>query len=184
MKATGIIFLVLLIIAVVFAVAVFGFGLFIRSDMNVVFVECIATDPVSQQDYFSALKDQLETDTFVGTRFMNIPLSAPDQYIFYSYVINLENNTQFTASAVGITVSEVVQTNSAYRKNHDILQIGDTNEYIVPPHSSVPVTVTILASRDVLNEDIPSYRKAVVTWYYEGVSSPPGSFSQKEIKMQ
>ena len=183
MKTTGIILLVLLGVAVLAVVLVFFFGVFNTGDMRVVFEKCIVTDPVTQQDYFNQLKEQLENNTFTGLRIKDEPLGSPDQYVFYSYVIRLENNTHLDASALGITVSEVVKNNSSYEHYHDILQICDGAEYVVPAHHSLSVTVTVLSSREVLKELDPDYRKAVVTWYYEGVDSPPDDSRRKEISL-
>ncbi len=174
MKAAGIILLVLLIAALT------GVGMILaRSDMNVVYVNCVATDPVTQQEYFSMLKEQLENGTFTGTRFSDEMLSSPDQYVFYTWTVRLENNTSLTANAAEMMISQPQDY------HYDILQIGDMTEYCIPPHSSRTVSATVLASRDVLYEQKPEFRIATVTWYYEGVDAPTDTdrdgCSRKEI---
>ena len=88
MKAAGIVLLVLLVAALA------GVGIIlVRSDMNVVYVDCVATDPVMQQEYFNALSEQLKNGTFTGTRFSGEALSDPDQYRLFRWTVRIENNT-------------------------------------------------------------------------------------------
>ena len=64
MKPLAII-LVLLVLA-----AIIGVGwVYFTGNMEISFSEVIATDPLTQPDYFNALNLSLESGTFTGTRY-------------------------------------------------------------------------------------------------------------------
>ena len=73
MKPLAII-LVLLVLA-----ALVGVGyLYFTGNVEVTFSEVIATDPLTQSEYFNTLKSSLEKGTFVGTRYDSAPLGEAD----------------------------------------------------------------------------------------------------------
>ena len=71
MKAAAIILMVL----VLAAVGALGF-LYLKAELTVRSVSCIATDTVTQPEYFDQLKEQLASSTFVGTRFSSAGCSG------------------------------------------------------------------------------------------------------------
>ena len=61
-------FALILIVLVLAAVCAVGY-LYLTARLNVQFVSCIATDAISQADYFNELKAKLASSSFAGTRF-------------------------------------------------------------------------------------------------------------------
>ena len=145
------IFLVLLVIA-----AMAGVGwLWYSSNMTAVCTDCVATDPVTQADAFSQIKTSLENETFVGTKYSSAPLTGPEDYLFYTWTLHLENNTFLTADTIEIQVTPM---------SGDVLLIGDTAEHTLFRKASADLSATILTARSM-----HSVREAVVTWYVWGL---------------
>ena len=150
MKPLAII-LVLLVIA-----ALVGVGyLYFTGNVEVTFSEVIATDPLTQSEYFNTLKSSLEKGTFVGTRYDSAPLGEADGYLFYTWTVHLENKSLLPADTVEIQVTPMTG---------DVLVIGDTAEHKLPAQDSADLSATILTSRSM-----HSVREATVTWYVWGL---------------
>ncbi len=150
MKALAI-FLVILVIA-----ALAGVGwLYFTGNLEITFAECVATDPLTQADYFKSMKTSLENGTFVGTRFDASALPSPEGTLFYTWTVHLENKSLLPADTVEIQVTPMTG---------DILAVGDTAEHHVPAQSSADLSVTLLTSRSM-----HSVREATVTWYVWGL---------------
>ena len=100
MKPLAII-LVLLVLA-----ALVGVGyLYFTGNVEVTFSDVIATDPLTQSEYFNTLKSSLEKGTFVGTRYDSAPLGEADGYLFYTWTVHLENKSLLPADTVEIQVT-------------------------------------------------------------------------------
>ena len=61
-------FAIIMIVLVLAAVCAVGY-LYLTARIDVRFVSCIATDAVSQLDYYNEMRDKLASSAFVGTRF-------------------------------------------------------------------------------------------------------------------
>ncbi len=150
MKPLGIILIVLCIAA--FAGVIYVYAV---SSLSVSYMDCIATDPVTQLDFFNAMKAQLLDGTFVGTRFSDAEIASPDQLLYYTWTVRLNNATFLTADAAEIQIVPM---------SGDILQIGDPSEHTVPSGRSLELSATVLTSRSM-----HSIREAIVTWYFWGL---------------
>lgn len=145
------IFLVILVIA---ALAGVGY-LYFTSNVVVSFVSVTATDPASQLDTFSQIKSAVENETFVGTRYSSAPLTGPEDYLFYTWTVHLENNSFLPADTLEIQVTPMAG---------DALLIGDTAAHNLSPRDQTDVSATILTARDK-----HSVREAIVSWYVWGL---------------
>ena len=150
MKPLAII-LVLLVIA-----ALVGVGyLYFTSNLEVTFSGCIATDPLTQADYFTALKKSLDAGTFAGTLFSSSPLPEPDGCLFYTWTVHLENTSFLPVDTIEIQVTPMTG---------DILAVGEPAEHRLDAHSASDLSVTVLTARSM-----HSVREATVTWYVWGL---------------
>ena len=145
------IFLVLLVLAAIVGVGWF----FFNSNLTVTCSDCVATDPLTQEDYFNELKAGLEAETFVGTRYSKAPLSGPEEYLFYTWTVHLENKTALPVNVIEIQVTPMTG---------DILIVGDPYEHALNAHDETDLSVTMLTARDK-----HSVREAIVTWYVWGL---------------
>ena len=105
MKFFGI-FLIVLVLA-----AVCGIGyLYLNAHLDVQFVSCIATDAVSQLDYFDSLKSSLSSSSFTGTRFTSAEPESADKYQFLTYTVRLDNHIPLAVFDNSIkTFAEIVK---------------------------------------------------------------------------
>ena len=100
MKATAII----LIVLVLAAICAVGY-LYLNANLDVRFVSCIATDGVSQAEYFETLKKKVDNSAFIGTRYSSEPLGTADQYQFLTYTIHLNNHASLKAEVIEIHIT-------------------------------------------------------------------------------
>jgi len=145
------IFLVLLVIA-----ALVGVGwLWYSSNLTAVCTGVVATDPVTQEAAFKELKSSVESGSFVGTLCSKAPLTEPEDYIFYTWTVHLDNKTFLPANVIEVQITPM---------GGDILIIGDPVEHTLEARSETDISVTMLTSRDK-----HSVREAIVTWYVWGL---------------
>ena len=145
------IFLVLLVIA-----ALAGVGwLWYSSNMTAVCTDCVATDPVTQEAAFRDLKSSVESGSFMGTLFSKAPLTNPEDYLFYTWTVHMDNKTFLPATVMEVQITPM---------SGDILVIGDPAEHTLDARSETDLTVTMLTSREK-----HSVREAIVTWYVWGL---------------
>lgn len=156
-KVTGI----LLILLVVLAAGGIG-ALYFTSDLEAVFVSCVATDPLNAQPQFDTLKKQLENGTYAGTRFSEETIGNADEYVFYTWTAEIRNSTALKADIIELQViptdGDIVQLNG------DMTRLGDQQLYQADPHGTCTISVTVLAKRDTRN-----INKGKVTWYMWGL---------------
>ena len=150
MKAAAII----LIILVLAAVGAVGY-LYLNADLNVQFVSCIATDGISQTEYFDTLKASLASGTFVGTRFSQDEPGTADQYQFLTYTVRLTNKTFLTADVIELRITPM---------EGDVVQLGDNMEHRLASGRDLDLSVTIMTARGM-----HSIREATVTYYFWGI---------------
>jgi hypothetical protein len=145
------IFLVVLCLA-----AIAGLGwLYLNSNLTVSFAQVIATDPVTQPEAFSTVKNGIASDTFTGTSFTGGEMGSPEDYLFYTWTVHLENNSFLPARVIEMRITPM---------SGDVLVLGDMTEHSLSPHSSGDLSVTALTARSM-----HSVREAVVTWYVWGL---------------
>ena len=150
MKALGIILIVLVL------VAMGGLGyLYMNARITVEFVECVATDAVDQAVYFEQLKEQVEKDTFIGTRFSRSPLTTPEDCLFYTYTVSIDNRSFLRAEMVEFQVTPM---------GSDLLQIGDTTTCNAETGRTTELSATILTTKDMHN-----VREGTITYYLWGL---------------
>ncbi len=150
MKPFAIILLVLVLLAVV------GVGyLYFTARLDISFEACIATDGITQVDYFNTLKSKVESSTFVGTRFTSGDLDTADHYQFLTYTIRLDNHSFLKADLIEIRITPM---------QGDVLQIGEHSEHGLPSGRQMDLSATILTAREM-----HSVREATVSWYFWGI---------------
>ncbi len=147
-------FAIILIILVLAAVVGIGW-LYFSANLTVTFDTCIATDGVTQVDYFDQLKKQVSAGTFIGTRYGSKDLLTADQYKFLTYTVVLDNHAFLKAETAEIRITPM---------QDDILMIGDQEEHAVPAGKKGTLSATILTDRSA-----HSVREATVTWYFWGI---------------
>ena len=145
------VFLVILVIAALIGV---GF-LWFSSSLTVTFSSVVATDPVSQANAFGEIRTAVENGTFVGTRYSSAPLTGPEDYLFYTWTLHLENTSFLPADTIEIQVTPMAG---------DVLLVGDTVNHKLLKKDSMDLSATILTARNM-----HSVREAVVTWYVWGL---------------
>ena len=150
MKAFAVILIILVLAGVV------GIGwLYFNANLTVTFNSCIATDGVTQADFFDQTKKQVSAGTFIGTLYDSQDLSTADQYQFLTYTVDLSNHAFLKAETAEIRITPMTG---------DVLMLGDPQEHSVPAGKKESLSATILTARD--NHSI---REATVTWYFWGI---------------
>ena len=150
MKAAAII----LIVLVLAAVGAMGY-LYLKAELTVRFDSCIATDAMSQTEYFSLLKEQADSSSFVGTRFTGGSLEAADAYQFLTYTVRVSNRAFLKADLIEIRITPM---------EGDVLQLGDTEPHSLDSGRDADLSATILTARGM-----HSVREATVTYYFWGI---------------
>ena len=148
------IFAVILIVLVLAAVCAVGY-LYLNANLDVRFVSCIATDAVSQLDYFNGLKSSLAASTFVGTRFSADEPDTADHYQFLTYTVRLNNHTFLNADVIEIRVTPM---------QGDVLQVGDKSQHSLSSGRFMDLSTMILTTREM-----HSVREATVSYYFWGI---------------
>lgn len=150
MKPLAIILVILVLAALV------GVGyLYFTSNLTVSFSSVVATDPVNQTEAFSQIRTAVENETFIGTRFSSEQLGDPEDYLFYTWTVHLENKSFLPADTVEIQITPMTG---------DVLLLGDTEEHSLGSRRTADLTATVLTSRGM-----HSVREATVTWYVWGL---------------
>jgi len=147
-------FAIILILLVLAAVVGIGW-LYFSANLTVTYDSCIATDGVTQADYFDQLKKQVNSGSFIGTVYGDKNLLTADQYQFLTYTVTLDNHAFLKAETAEIRITPM---------QGDILMIGDQTEHSVPSGKKGILSATILTARDM-----HSVREATVTWYFWGI---------------
>ena len=150
MKPLAIILVILVLAALV------GVGyLYFTSNLTVSFSSVVATDPVNQTEAFSQIRTAVEKEPFTGTRFSSEQLGGPEDYLFYTWTVHLENKSFLPADTVEIQITPMTG---------DVLLLGDTEEHSLDSRKTADLTATVLTSRGM-----HSVREATVTWYVWGL---------------
>ena len=150
MKPLGIILIILVLVAVVAV----GF-LYLNAKLDIRFDTCIATDGMTQVDYFNTLRSKVASSTFVGTRFTNDDLDQADHYQFLTYTIKLDNHSFLKAEVIEIRITPM---------QGDVLQIGEETAHDLPSGQQMDLSATILTDRAM-----HSVREATVSYYFWGI---------------
>ena len=150
MKPLGIILIILVLVAVVAV----GY-LYLNTKLDIRFDTCIATDGMTQADYFNTLRSKVAASTFVGTRFTNDDLDTADHYQFLTYTIKLDNHSFLKAEVIEIRITPM---------QGDVLQIGEETAHDLASGQQMDLSATILTERGM-----HSVREATVTYYFWGI---------------
>lgn len=147
-------FAIILIVLVLAAVVAVGY-LYFTARLDIRFETCIATDGITQLDFFDTLKSKVASSAFVGTRFMNGDLGAADQYQFLTYTVRMDNHSFLKAELIEIRITPM---------QGDVLQIGEESEHDLPSGQHLDLSATILTARGM-----HSVREATVSYYFWGI---------------
>ena len=150
MKPLGIILIILVLVAVVAV----GY-LYLNAKLDITFRECIATDGITQIDFFDNLKSKVSASTFVGTHYTNDDLTTADQYQFLTYTLHFNNHSFLKAEVIEIRITPM---------QGDVIQIGEEHVHDLPAGQQMDLTATIMTARNM-----HAVREATVTWYFWGL---------------
>ena len=150
MKPLGIILIILVLVAVVAV----GY-LYLNAKLDITFRECIATDGITQIDFFDNLKSKVSASTFVGTHYTNDDLTTADQYQFLTYTLRFNNHSFLKAEVIEIRITPM---------QGDVIQIGEEYVHDLPAGQQMDLTATIMTARNM-----HAVREATVTWYFWGL---------------
>ena len=148
------VFAIFLIVLVLAAVCGIGY-LYLTAKLDVRFVSCVATDAVSQLDYFENLNDKLKSSTFTGTRFSSGDLETADHYQFLTYTVRLDNHSFLNAEVIEFRITPM---------QGDMLQVGDEVQHSLPSGQKADLAAMILTTREM-----HSVREATVSYYFWGI---------------
>ena len=147
-------FAIILIILVLAAVVGIGW-LYFNANLAVAYDSCIATDGITQVEYFDQLKKQVTTGSFIGTLYGSNELLTADQYQFLTYTVTLDNHAFLVAESAEIRITPM---------QGDVLMISSQSENSIPAGKKGSLSATILTARNM-----HSIREAIVTWYFWGI---------------
>ena len=147
-------FAIILIVLVLAGVAALG-SLYLNANIDVRFREAIATDGITQLEFFETLKSKVSSSAFVGTRFSAEELSSADKYQFLTYTVTLDNHSFLQADVIEIRITPM---------QGDVLQIGEEAEHSLPSGRQMDLSATILTDRAM-----HSVREATVSYYCWGI---------------
>lgn len=150
MKPLGIILIVLVLVAI----AAVGY-LYLNAKLDISFKECIATDGITQIEFFDNLKANVDASAFIGTRYTNEELTTADQYQFLTYTLHFNNHSLLKAEVIEIRITPM---------QGDVLQIGEVTAYDLPSGKQMDLSATILTDRAM-----HSVREATVSYYFWGI---------------
>lgn len=150
MKAAAILMLVVCLAALC------GVGyLYMSASITVSPVETIASDAVSQSEYYQTLREQLENGSFTGTLFSQDRPDNPERDVFYTYTVQISNHSFLPAEVVELQIMPVTG---------DILQIGDPSEHTLISGHTISLSATLLTEKQLHN-----IRELTVTYYVWGI---------------
>ena len=176
MKVIGII----LIILCIAALGAIGY-MYFHASVDFTYVACIATDPADVPDYFEQIRHQVEQDSFPGVRFSKEMLLNPQDYVFYTWIVRVDNDTYLQAKAVELQLTPITG---------DVLMIPDEDQkqVLVNPGDQYQDVLAYLdkAQKDIIKsgdhetravtfltkKNTRSIREASVDWYLGGLHFP------------
>ena len=150
MKAAGIILIIICIAALAGVVYYYA-----SSSLTVSYVDCIATDPMTQPELMELLKDQLEDGTFTGMKLTSEPSFSPAESLLYTWTVRISNRTRIPAKAAEIRIIPL---------SGDIIQLPVPEETVIRPGEDAEIAVTVLTGSNMHH-----VREAIVSWYLWGM---------------
>lgn len=158
MKAAGIILIILCIAALAGMVYYYA-----SSSLTVTYVDCVATDPMSQPALMESLKTQMEEDTFTGLKLASDTMFSPAESLLYTWTVCISNRTRIPAKAAEIRIIPL---------SGDIIQMSGTvetmldpgTETVIEPGQDKLIRITVLTGAGMHH-----VREAIVSWYLWGM---------------
>ena len=150
MKAVGIFLIVLCIVALGGVVYYYA-----SSSLTVTYVDCVATDPMSQPELMEMLKTQLSEGTFTGLRLSADTEFSPAESLLYTWTVRIANRTRIPAKAAEIRIIPL---------SGDVIQLPWQSEMIIQPGKDGMIEVTVLTGAGMHH-----VREAIVSWYFWGM---------------
>lgn len=142
---------VLILIATLVGVS----SLYLTDKVVVEATGAIAMEASANETLFDELAEQVRLNAVVGTSYVrDTTLGDASQYQFITYTVRLRNDTSVDAELCELQITPM---------NGDILQLGATDNVIVPAGQTVDVTATILTA-----VNMHPIREIIVSYYMWG----------------
>lgn len=145
---------VLLMVLCLAAVGLTGY-VYLTANVIITGIDCVAADAADQTELFQELKREIGAEAFTGTPFETRDLGEAGDYQFYTYRVQLRNDTFVRAEVAQIQISPM---------NGDVLQTPETGPREIPPRGTGEIQGTILTGKDMHN-----VREILVTYYLWGL---------------
>lgn len=145
---------IFLIVLCIVALAGVGF-LCLSSDVEVIGVGCLATDPLDVPDYYQIMISQDQSGSLLATRFTDAPLPDAVHSKFLTYTVRLKNNGFLKVEAVEVQITPM---------SGDLIQLGDTVKHDLNARSTGDIEAIILTEKESHN-----IRELTVTYYIWGI---------------
>jgi len=150
MKYIAILTVILLIASLI------GVGyLYLTANVTVEAIGVVAVEASTQPEVFQQLRQQMESQSVIGTAFTSQPLGDASGYQFYTYTVRLKNNCFVKADMVEVQVTPMTG---------DVLQLADESARALPARTTGDLSATILT--DV---NMHSVRELNISHYMWGV---------------
>lgn len=147
---------VAILTVLVLIASLIGVGyLYLTANVTVEAIGVVAVEASTQPELFEQLRQQVESQSVVGTAYTNQPLGDASGYQFYTYTIRLKNNCFVTADMVEVQVTPMAG---------DVLQLADDTARALPARTTGDLGATILT--DV---NMHSVRELNISYYMWGV---------------
>ncbi len=143
-------FAILMIVVVLAAVGVVGYGLF-NTTLEVIGKDVQVFSAQSQPAQFEQLKVAVERDALIGTRLKNQPLSGAENYTYHVYTLRVKNPGLVDAQMVEMQIAPL---------GSDVLYYGETGEVVIEAGQTRDIWCVLLTegeTHDVRNMYITYY---------------------------
>ncbi len=158
MKAAGIILIILCIAALAGVVYYYA-----SSSLTVAYVDCVATDPMSQPELMELLKARLEEKTFSGLKLASDTEFSPADCLLYTWTVRISNRTRIPAKAAEIRIiplsGDIIQMNGTVET-----MIDPERETVIEPGQDELIRITVLTGAGMHH-----VREAIISWYLWGM---------------
>jgi hypothetical protein len=146
------IFMVILVVITLLLVGYF----FTTASVSIAAYGATGRQCADSPEEFERIKASLAEETFIGTRFSNMPIGNAEEYALITYTLRLSNQCLVPIDMIEIQVVPLPT---------DVLQLGDGETHSLQAKTTGDFTATILVPKDS-----HSVRELIVTYYVWGVS--------------